>query len=248
MNTKQNEQYSILMRHWPPRGFRCPFCSEIHEFPDSIYFPIGYRKSVDLFCENVPHWERKKGLMLQLWVDEGQSNIWQLFYSGLATKSDLAKDINIHFGKKHWAEWKIPTFISNEIWFVGKLGNSLPLKGAKYLPTHVMIFGLVFDDNVMEEICANNPPTITEDQIDKMFMSRNRFEARHRNGTVTYYTGGNITKSKPMVFMPRSYFRSTPFMDNYLSKKFELGILPEDAVEYLEWRRDASIHYPIDTA
>ena len=111
-----------------------------------------------------------------------------------------------------------------------------------------LIFGLVFDDNVMEEICANNPPTITEDQIDKMFMSRNRFEARHRNGTVTYYTGGNITKAKPIVFMPRSYFRSTPFMDNYLSKKFELGILPEDAVEYLEWRRDASIHYPIDTA
>ncbi len=229
MTDSQKMQYSMLLRHWPPRGWRCPFCSEIHKFPDTMWFPIGYRRSIDLFCENAPYWGKEKGSMLQLWADEGQSNVWQLFYSGLPSENDLAKEINIYFGKKYFAEWKVPDFVSNEIWFVGKLGNSLPIKGAKYLPSHVLIFGLVFDDSAMEDICSANPPIITAGQIDRMFTSRNRFEARHRNGTTAYYSGHKV---KPMVFMPRSYFRSTPFMENFLSSKSELGIIPEDKVRY----------------
>lgn len=237
MNEKQNLQYSVILKHWPPRGWRCPFCSGIHKFPESMWFPIGYRRSIDLFCEKTEYWGREKDLMLQLWADEGQTNVWQLFYSALASENDPAKDINIHFGKKYWAEWKVPNFLSNEIWFVGKLGNSLPIKGAKYLPSHVIIFGFVFNDETMGEICATNPPIITASEVDRMYMSRNRFEARHRNGTATYYD--NSRRAHTMVFMPRSYFRSTPFMDNFMSIKRELGAIPDE----VDWERDASVHY-----
>ena len=92
----------------------------------------------------------------------------------------------------------------------------------------------------MERICSANPPIITAAEVERYFMSNNRFETRHTKGVIRYCDGG---KEKEIVFKPRSYFRSTPFMDNFVQTKQKLGIIPDDV-----WERDARVHYTKSTA
>ena len=226
-------QQMALLNDWPPHGFRCPFCGEIHAFPRSMWFPWKYSRSIDLFCGNQK---------LQLWAEDYKGALlWKVHYPAYVTEKSLEEfGVQAQFGKEHWTTWKVPEFLSNEIWIIGKLGHSLPINGTKYLPNHIIIFGLVFDDEAMERICSANPPIITAAEVERYFMSNNRFETRHTKGVIRYCDGG---KEKEIVFKPRSYFRSTPFMDNFVQTKQKLGIIPEDV-----WERDASVHYTKSTA
>lgn len=209
MNEKQNQQYCAIMKHWPPLGWRCPFCGGIHAFPQINRAPLGHKNSVDLICIASQKEPMHAISMLQLWCDEGLSNVWQLNYSAHFSKKDYKS-----YGTKYWAEWKVPDFVSNEIWLVGKLGKSLPIRGARYSPNHILVFGLVLDDDSMKDILACNPTIITAEQVDKLYGSRNRFDKNHN----LYYG-----HEKPLL--PRSYFRSTPFLDDFLMAKHEIGAI-----------------------
>ncbi len=137
-------------------------------------------------------------MRLHLWSDEDRSNVWQLYYPSRPKRISLVRETEDNFGKKQWAEWKIPNFVGNELWYVGKTRNSLPILGAEYLPPNLLIFGLVFEDDSMKDFESNDPLIVTKDQIDSLFTPRPYFHSTPfvENYTATKYEIGAIPEEE----------------------------------------------------